>query len=312
MINLSVFGLIMISLIFLFLFSIITILIGYILKVKAENFKFITKSKNFRKVHDIYLKEETQRLLIEVEANELLKKYFTNFGLLIGDQLVKQNEQVIQKNNKEINQILEKNKKESEEKYKKISDNNMFLENVREALKRFAEPLKDLVLNDKKYQDSFNKIQLEINKYYEIIEAKNKEIEIYKNGYDYTINKRIVMNILSVIEAIQINNSYDINLTTNLISLLETNVLRQVNVFRIKVEKGDKVDPQIMTVSADSGIAKEPSQVETVYQVISNGYQLQEGTNVKIIKEAKVLAYRRGWNEKYSRYWFRNYIFCNI
>lgn len=49
-----------------------------------------------------------------------------------------------------------------------------------------------------------------------------------------------------------------------------------------------------MTVSAESILAKESSQVETVYEVISNGYQIQEGNTTKIIKEAKVLAYRRG------------------
>lgn len=294
MINLSIFEIILAALLVLLLISIITILIGYLLKLKSENYKFLVNGKNFKQINDIYLKEDTQRLLIEVESNELLRNYFTKLGLLIGEQLVKQNEEVINKNNNKINQIIDNNKKEAEEKYKKISDNNIFLDNVRGALKKFAEPLNDLVSNDKKYQEAFNKIQIEISKYYEIIEAKNKEIQMYKNGYDFSINKRVIMNILSVIEAIQINNSFDKKITNSLVSLLETNVLRQMNVFKIEVNIGDRVDPQTMSVSGDSKLAKEITDVEIVYEVISNGYLVQEGNNSKIIKEAKVLAYRRG------------------
>ena len=292
--NLSITTVLIISLTILALFSVITILVGYIYKLKSNNYNFLMKNKKMKHIKDVVLKEDTGRLLVEVQANQLLANFLLQFGNIIGDKLTKQNQQTINDSEKNVKKFIESNNLETEKNRNEYVKNQEIITKIREALQTLSSHIKDSIEKDKKNQDTFNNISLELNKYYQFIENKNQEVEKYKNGYEFSINKRAILNILSVIEAIQLNKTFEKNTTHNLISLLETNVLRQMNVFRIEIKVGDKVNPQTMFVSGDSRLAKEQSEFELVYDILSYGYQVIEGNTSKVIKEAKVLAYRRG------------------
>ena len=144
-----------------------------------------------------------------------------------------------------------------------------------------------------------SKLNEQIKEFKNLTEKRGEELKRYKDGYDYSNLKSLILGLIDNIKYIEKNLSNQEIVSSPLLRYFEAVkdkldlLLQSRGIEKFIPETGKPITEIVGCRPVDTVITQEKNQVNNIAEVVQPGFKINmDDNNIKIIKEAEVKVYK--------------------